>query len=243
MSNDNPLIPILENLFLTPSSEFYISTVLYNPDGTSADPLTAAEIDVGTMDGDGVEIGVVLKQVVIKGLSNTQVKFDTDNKPEITVDGDQVTFHAKLPNTQAGYERPQGVPDQVEMASELDIALNGTAMPPGTLSGTIRTVADITGVFTATQKDSHDPQTVQIQMNKLVISPATADGNITITVDLNTVFKGVINTILNTPENLDKMVAALNTELAKPETLRKLSDALTDQARKALAGIEMAVPA
>lgn len=232
---DSQLVGLLENMLLAPDSDFYISTILFNPDGSSLDPRTIPEVDFGTINVDGLTIGVVVKNLVLQGLSNCQIKFDQNNQPEITVDGSSVTFHGKQPNTQAGYTRPPSVPNQIQAKGELDINLAGTQMPPGTISITVQTVDDLSGTFTATEARPGQLDSATVTFTALQVNPTIGGGNILIQVTLQTQFQGTINQILNQAGNLQKMVDALNAKISSPDILASLSNAATKQAQAALA--------
>ena len=226
--SDNQLVALLENLLLTPSSDFYISTILHNPNGTAADPLHAKSVDLGTIGEKdlGLKVGIVLKDLVVKGLSNAQVKFD-GRTPEITVDGNLVTFHAKVPNNQPGYTRPADVPDRIEMSGGLDVTIEGQAMPPGTIQITVNSVADVKSTFEATLEKPNDLKTANIDIKSIEIAPGTQQGNIVFKLDLNTGFLESINDILNQSDTQDASVSEVNKQMNQPAELAPLSKAAT----------------
>lgn len=237
MASDNSqLIGFLENLLLTPSSDFYLPKVLHNPGQGGIDPLKAAAVDLGSAKIEGIQIDVSVKNLIVRGLSNIQAIFN-DGKPEIQVVGDRVTFHAKLPNTQPGYIRPSDVPDKIEMSGVLDVTLGGGKMPPGTISVTVRSIDDITGVFTATEQTSGDLGSAMVTFEKVTIAAEIGHGNFNIDVKLDTQFITVINDVLNKPKFYAAILDQLNTELAKPEVLNQLSQSATHAGRKALSKI------
>lgn len=238
---DSQLVEILENMLLTPSSDFYISTILYNPDGSALDPRDIDYADLGIFDVQGISIGIIIRCLNIRGLSNSQVKFDAHGDPEITVDSNKVTFHAKQPNTQPGYQRPQQVPNQILASGELDITLAGQSMPPGSISVTINSVDDLTGVFSATLDNPGRLDTVTITFFALSVNPRIGDGNIKIQVSLDTVFQDAINQILNRDENQKRIIDEINSKLSSPDILTSLSQVATEKARAALSGISPGV--
>ncbi|WP_324830321.1 hypothetical protein [Pseudomonas saxonica] len=130
MSN-NQLVDILQNMLLTPASDFYVSKLLHSPEQDSLDPCSIAEIYLGSFYVLNTLFEIVVKNLHVKGLSNTQVKFNQQGNPEIVVVGNKVSFTAKQPNTQEGYERPSDVPAQVEALGELHITGDGSPMPVG----------------------------------------------------------------------------------------------------------------
>lgn len=233
MSDDNQLVALLENSLLTPASDFYIAKILHNPDGSALDPRSIQTLDLGMHEVEGISIGVVLKNVLVQGLSNVQVKFTSPTQPEISVEGNTVTFHAQQPDQQADYQRPSDVPNQILMKGELDITLAGQTMPPGTISVTVNTVGEILGIFEATEQVDGQPSTAVVTFTKFAVFPSVGGGNIVIQVDLNTVFKDTINYVLNQPDSLQKLIDQVNQELATPDVLAALSQSATDAARKA----------
>ncbi|RBH56711.1 hypothetical protein EXW72_04455 [Pseudomonas sp. BCA14] len=235
--SDSQLVQLLENMLLTPSSDFYLSKILYNADGSALDPRTIAAVDLGSFSLEGVPIDIVIKKLNIRGLSNSQVKFDSGTNPEIVVDGSTVTFHAKQPNTQDGYQRPATVPNQILANGELHVTLDHSDMPPGTISLTINHVDDLTGVFSATEAVDGQLDTTVVNFSSLSINPVIGNGNLTIVVDLDTVFKATINQLLNEDANQKKIIDALNSEISNPDLLASLSQIATQEARKALANI------
>ncbi|AMZ70683.1 MULTISPECIES: hypothetical protein [Pseudomonas] len=235
--SDSQLVQLLENMLLTPASDFYLSSILYNPDGSALDPLTIAEVDLGSFTIEKIPIDIVIKKLNILGLSNSQVKLDNGTDPEIVVDGSTVTFHGKQPNTQDGYQRPPAVPNQIQASGELHVNLNHIDMPPGTFSLTINHVDDLTGVFSATEAVDGQLDTAVVNFSALSVNPVVGNGNITIDIDLATVFKATINQLLNEDANQTKLIAALNGQLSNPNLLASLSQVATTEARKALATI------
>lgn len=233
MSN-NQLIDILENLLLTPSSDFYISTILYNPNGSALDPRTIDDVDLGTLTVRDIPIGVIIRNLNVRGLSNTQVKFDGQGNPDIKVDGSTVTFHAKQPNTQEGYSRPPQVPAQILANGELDVSIAGSAMPPGTISLVVNSVAELTGTFSATEQVGGQSDTATITFTALSVKPDIGGGNIDIQIHLDTAFQGTINYVLNLASTQQQIIDQVNAKLNGADILSQLSDVATQQARTAL---------
>lgn len=230
---DNPLIDMIENILLTPSSDFYIANILHDPSGNALDPRSIDSLDLGTIDIQGIPIGVTIKKLLLKGMSNAQVAFDAEGNPKIEVTGNTVTFHAVLPNAQQGYTRPADVPPQVEAHGELDVTIAGQAMPPGTISLTIGAIKDLTGVFEATE-GSGGLSTLDITFTSLTLALDLPSGTMVIKVDLPTVFKDTINHVLNQPDIQASFLAQVNQKLSSPDILSGLSQVATTQARAAL---------
>lgn len=89
MSN-NQLVDILQNMLLTPASDFYVSKLLHSPEQDSLDPCSIAEIYLGSFYVLNTLFEIVVKNLHVKGLSNTQVKFNQQGNPEIVVVGNKV---------------------------------------------------------------------------------------------------------------------------------------------------------
>lgn len=103
---DNQLVLILQNMLLTPSSDFYMSSLFYSDDKQSLDSRIIEHINMGVFEILGSEISIEVYDVEVKGCSNAQVRFNAQGAPDIIVDGNVVSFIATHPNTQDGYQRP-----------------------------------------------------------------------------------------------------------------------------------------
>lgn len=79
--SDNQLVQILQNMLFTPASDFYIAKLLHSSEQDSLDPCNIKEIDLGSFDIMGVPFEIVVKNLHVKGLSNTQIRFDQQGKP------------------------------------------------------------------------------------------------------------------------------------------------------------------
>ena len=233
--SDNQLVQILQNMLFTPASDFYLSKLLHSPEQNSLDPCDMAEIDLGSFDVGGIPFNVVIKNFRVKGLSNTQVRFDQQGNPEVVVVGNKVSFTAKQPNTQAGYERPSDVPAQVEGMGELHINIAGSQMPPGSLSVSIKATDAIIGVFTAKEEIEGQLDSATITFSAFSLHPSVSGNTIEVVADLDTAFLKVINEILNRENSKQALLDEMNTFLASAATLASLSQKATEQARLALA--------
>lgn len=236
MSN-NQFVDVLVNMLLTTKSDFYISKLLYSADNKSLDPCVISSIDLGVTEVFGVEFAILVKDLEVKGLSDTQVRIDAQNKPDIVVVDNEVTFHAKQPNTQEGYQRPPDVPAQVEAVGSLHITIGGEVMPPGTFKVVIKSTDPIQGVFKVVEAVAGDIDSVNIVFSALSIHPATSNGNISVVADLQTSFIGVINDVLNSEKNLLSLITYINGHVSTPEMLSNISDKATQFARQALSAI------
>lgn len=233
--SDNQLVDILQNMLLTPASDFYVSKLLHSPEQDSLDPCSIAEIDLGSFCVLNTLFEIVIKNLHVKGLSNTQVRFNQQGNPEIVVDGNKVSFTAKQPNTQAGYERPSDVPAQVQALGELHISIAGTQMPTGSLGITINATDEIKGEFTAEEEIEGQLDSAKITFSAFSIHPAVSGNTLEVVADLETAFLKVINEILNRESSKQALLDEVNTFLASAQTLASLSQKATEQARLALA--------
>lgn len=233
MSN-NQLVDILKNMLLTPASDFYVSKLLHSPDQSSLDPCNIAEIDLGTFYVIGVPFEMVVKNLHVKGLSNTQIRFNQQGYPDIVVDANKVSFTAKQPNTQEGYERPSDVPAQVQALGELHINIDGSQMPVGSLNITIKATDQIRGVFTAQEEIEGQLDSAEITFLVLSLHPEVSGETIEVIADLETAFLKVINEILNRESSKQSLLGEMNNYLASAATLASLSHKATEQARLAL---------
>lgn len=225
MSNDSPLVDLIENMLLTPSSDFYISTFLYSKEG--ADPLFVSNFGEVQQNIDGIDFVISFNNITAKGLSNIQIKFDASGDPEITVVGNQVTFHGKLPNTQDGYKRPDDVPPNLQITGELDVTIGGQVMPKGSFCVTVQTIDDMSGFFTVTEDQAGQLSTARVTFTALSLNPAESTNNISITVNLNTSFAPTINQVLNTPELYGQIIQEINEKINSPSFLGTLSQRAT----------------
>lgn len=235
MPSNSTLVGLLENMLLTPTSDFYLSTLLHDPNGQSADPLTASSIDLGTQSVFDVNVGIVLTNVIANGLSDVQVNF-VNGVPDVQVNDDTVTFTGKMPNTQDGYTRPPDVPDHLIMSGGLDCTIAGQAMPPGTVSVSVKT-ASLAGSFQVAGDDNDLANTAQVTFTSVKLSADRTTDNIQIDIQLDTAFKDAIQDALNTPDNFQQLIDQANSLLAGSSTLSDLSDYATQAARRALAAI------
>lgn len=235
--SDNPLVDVIENILLTPSSDFYIARILYNQDGSALDPRTVDSFTLSGIDVDGLTLDITVQQFSVRGLSNVEVQTLPNGLPDVTVDGDAVTFVAQLPNTNPQYQRPPDVPNTVQAGGTLQISIGGQPMPPGTIALTIDTVQSVSGTFAATEGTSGDLNTLSIDFTQVAIAPALSNGNMTVTVTLDTVFNEAINTVLNQPGNQQNLLDQLNQYVNRPDVLSQLSQIATQQARSALSGL------
>ena len=234
MSN-NQLVDILQNMLLTPASDFYVSKLLHSPEQDSLDPCSIAEIYLGSFYVLNTLFEIVVKNLHVKGLSNTQVKFNQQGNPEIVVVGNKVSFTAKQPNTQEGYERPSGVPAQVEALGELHITGDGSPMPVGSLSITIKATDQIMGVFTAEEEIEGQLDSAKITFSAFSLHPSVSGDTIEVEADLETLFLEQINQFLNRESSKQTLLNEMNTYLASAQTLANFSQKATEQARLALA--------
>lgn len=232
--SDNQLVLILQNLLLTPASDFYISTLFRSPDKQSLDPRVIERINFGTFEVMGVEFEVECADFEVKGLSNTQVKFDADNNPEIVVEGSQITFAAKHPNHQVGYERPPQVPAEIEGEGRLVISIAGDYLEEGRLGLKIKSVHDVHGVFSCALEVEDELGTAQVFFSAVSFNPVLGNSNVAVSVELNSVFKDIINQVLNRENNLQLLVGELNSHISTPQSLVALSEVATAHARQAL---------
>lgn len=233
--SDNQLVQILQNMLFTPASDFYIAKLLHSSEQDSLDPCNIKEIDLGSFDIMGVPFEIVVKNLHVKGLSNTQIRFDQQGKPEVVVEGNTVSFTAKQPNTQVGYERPSDVPAQVEALGELHITIADSPIPAGSLNITIKSTDAIRGVFTAQEEIEGQLDSAKITFLALSLHPLVSGDTIEVVAELETVFLKVINEILNRESSKQALLDEMNTFLASAQTLASLSQQATEHARLALA--------
>lgn len=232
--SDNQLVLILQNLLLTPSSDFYLSTLFRSADQQSLDPRVIERIDFGIFDIMGVEFEIACTDFEVKGLSHTQVKFDADNKPEIVVEGNQVTFFAKHPNNQFGYERPPEVPAEIRGEGTLVISMAGEHLDEGRLNLTIKNVQTVHGVFSCALEVEGELDTAQVSFSTVSFEPVLSKTNVVVDIELNSVFKDIINQVLNREKTLQLLVDELNIHLSTAQSLAALSQVATTCARQAL---------
>lgn len=146
-----------------------------------------------------------------------------------------MSFTAKQPNTQEGYERPSGVPAQVEALGELHITGDGSPMPVGSLSITIKATDQIMGVFTAEEEIEGQLDSAKITFSAFSLHPSVSGDTIEVEADLETLFLEQINQILNRESSKQTLLNEMNTYLASAQTLANFSQKATEQARLALA--------
>ena len=240
--SDNQLVLILQNMLLTPSSDFYLSSLFYNEDKRSLDPRVIEHIDMGVFEVLGSEVSIEVYDMEVKGCSNTQVRFNDQGAPDIIVDGNVVSFIAKHPNTQEGYQRPPHVPAQIQGEGRLLIKINGELMPEGRLGFTVKTVKEVRGVFSAVEEVAGQLETAKVTFSSLSFLPDTARGNIEVTAELDTSLIAIINQILNRESSLQRLTDEMNKHLALQPSMAALSDVATQYARQALGDFKAVQP-
>lgn len=224
----NPFAQLLILYLTTPSSDFYLSKLVKNSQNPTVEPFNAGTISLGSQTILGVSMALSLQNVVIQGLSNVQVAVQ-DGQPEVTVNGDAVHFVAQTPNTQAP---PPGVPSQIVLTGVLQVVPVGTDPFSGNLTVTINSTT-VTGDFTATSTDG-TPATVNITFTAVNLSAAATTTNMSVQLQMSNPLSTFINTVLNQPAILQKIVTAVQGQVNQPPVLSALSTYATQAARQAL---------
>lgn len=229
----NQLNQILIVYLTTPASDFYLSKMLAKSKDPSLEPFQASDVDAGSLDFFGQTIDVKLKNLSIAGLTNIQIEKDSDGKPNITINGDQVVFVADRPNTEAP---PAGVPTKLTATGEIVIVAGGEDSPAVPVTITVDT-GQLTGTFDATG-DPSTPDSVNIKFTALSITTEANSSNIVVDLSkLNSVFKPQVEELLQKPSTLTDLVQKLNDQVNTSSVLSAVSTAGTQAAQQALKSV------
>jgi hypothetical protein len=224
----NPFAQLLILYLTTPSSDFYLSKLVKNATNPTIEPFSTSNIDLGSQTILGVTMALSLQNVVIQGLSSVQVAIQ-GGQPEVTVNGNDVHFVAQTPNTQAP---PPGIPSQLTLTGVLLVVPSGTPQFSGNLTVTNQATT-VTGDFTATSQDG-TAQTVNISFSSITLGAAATTSNMSIQLKMDNPLSSFINSLLNQPPILQKIVSAVEGEVSQASVLSALSAYATQAARSAL---------
>ena len=226
----NQLNQILIVYLTTPASDFYLSKMLAKSKDPSLEPFKASDVNAGSLDFFGQTIGIRLTNLSIAGLTNIQIEKDSGGKANITINGEQVTFVADRPNTEAP---PVGVPSKLTATGEIIIVAGGEDSPAVPVTITVNT-GQLTGTFDATG-DPTNPGSVNIQFTSLGISTEADASNIVVDLSkLDSVFKPQVEELLQKPSTLADLVEKLNDQVNASSVLAAVSTAGTQAAQQAL---------
>lgn len=217
-------------IYLTlPASDFYITKLIRKSENPVLEPFTLSDLNAGTISIFGQNIGVVLKNISVAGLSNIQVA-KTGNKPQITENPDgSITFVAVRPNTEAP---PAGVPTDLTINTTIYLDAQGVPSPPipavvtvhsATLTGTFRSSGDVTV-----------PSSVTVRFTSLVLKAPTGSENVGITLNVDSVFKPQVMQLLQQPSTQQDILNEINNKLNAADVLNAVSNAATQGAQNAL---------
>jgi hypothetical protein len=226
--SSNPFIDLLILYLTTPSSDFYLSKLIGGSKNPTLEPFTAAEVSLGTQTIAGISMALSLQNLIIQGISNVQVQ-KNNGVPVITVNGNNVSFAAQTPNTEAP---PPNVPGALTLTALLNIVPSSTPPFSGYLTVTINQ-STLLGNFTATSNDG-TPQQVVVNFSQLTFNAAAAPSNMTVTLVMSNPLAPFINSILNQPAVLQKIISGVQGELSQANVLQALSQFATQAARTVL---------
>ncbi|MCY4045397.1 MAG: hypothetical protein OXE99_09975 [Cellvibrionales bacterium] len=225
----NQLDQLLIIYLTTPASDFYLSKMLAKSTDPSLEPFTADTIDAGSFEFFGQSIDVSLTQLSIAGITNIQIE-KNNGAPNIQVDGDQVTFVAERPNTEAP---PANVPTDLVATGLLEITASGSESPAVPVTVTVKT-GELTGVFNAIG-DPMTPSSVAIDFTKLTLTTEATSSNIVVDLSqLDSVFKPQVDNLLKQPSTLASLVEKINEQINAQSVLTSVSGGATTAAQGAL---------
>lgn len=229
----NQLDQLLIVYLTTPASDFYLSKMLAKSEDPSLEPFTAQDVDAGSFEFFGQDISVTLKSLSIAGLTNLQIEKNAEGQPNITVNGDNVTFVADRPNTEAP---PTGVPTNLVATGDLVIVAGGEDSPPVPVTITVST-GQLTGTFTATG-DPTTPDTVGIAFTQLSITTEATASNIVVDLSkLDSAFKPQVEELMQKSSTLEDLISKLNEQINASSVLTAVSSAATNAAQSALSSL------
>ena len=228
----DPVVGLVVTFLTIPATDFYLPKLLAQSTDPNLEPYTSSSIDLGSHSVMGMNMAFSLKDATITGITNVQIK-KNGGKPDIQIAGNQVTFTATRPNTEAP---PAGVPTEITINSGFEVVVPAPNSKSQTLTGSaVVTVkdADILGVFDATSEDGSPSKAVITFRSLEIDGPATPE-NINIIVQLDSAFEAFINQVGNSPQVLEKIANNINSQLRSISVLNALSKAGTDAARAAV---------
>lgn len=229
--SSNPFNQLLIVFLTTPSSNFYLSKLILGSTNPTLEPFNISEIDLGKQNILGTNIAIALTKLHVTGISNIQVE-KKGGKPVITINGNDVTFVAQTPNTEAP---PKNIPKEIILKSDLNITSDGVPPIVGSITIQVKT-STITGDFTATSSDG-TPKTVNVDFTKLGLSATSNNDNIAIKINLNSPFSSFITSIFNQSVIQQKIISAIGSQINQSSVLKAISKYSTEAARNALGNI------
>ncbi|AYL96144.1 hypothetical protein [Mucilaginibacter celer] len=231
MSQTDPFISLLIIFITDPGSDFYLPKLLQACNDPKLEPYTNNNIDLGTYPVMRRDYRFNLINIKVEGISNIQVEKEGANVPRIYINGSNVKFYARRPNTEA--PMPQ-LPAKLKLAADLIITPVGSVSLPA-----IHVTADIAhaqlfGEFDATS-NGRDAETIRITFIKLALQQMLDQAdNIVFNIDAKSVFNQMINRIINQDSVKLKLVTELNNQLSSASVLGTLSAQSTAAAIAAL---------
>ncbi len=228
MATNDPIINWIISALTTPETDIYLWKLIQQSKDPDLEPFTSPRLDLGKHPVLGQDWAFALTDVKVDGISNVEIP-KPGGKPDVEVTGSTVLFTAVRPNTESP---PPGVPASLLANSGLEITPPGDRPIPGKSSVTVDK-AKLIGVFDATSDTGQVDATVVLKFTSLAIEAQTG-ANITTTIDIDSVFKGFINKVMNKPDTQLKILAELSKQLQSKQVLDGVSSAATKAARDAI---------
>lgn len=237
------IINILAMGMSTPMTDLYLPKLLLNSKGTKLEPYGPTSFNLGRHAVMGLPMDIRLENVIVKGLSNIQIAKAAPTPqnpipmPRVSTVNNQVTFFAVRPNTDKASDPVaaqvlNGVSEKLDIDATFIITPVGwNSLTPGTVDITV-TNAEIKGVFNVL--NPNNPNTVATSFTHFSINPPINKSNIHIKLEVNSMFKDIINNVLNTPKMYTQFVNQLNEQLQQPAVLKSISDVGTPALRSVL---------
>lgn len=231
MKANDQIIPILIKLLTEPASDFYLSKIITGSKNPTVEPFKTSSLNLGSQTIIGETMNFSLENIDIQGFSNIQV-VKKGGKPEISVNGNEVTFTAVTPNTEAP---PPNIPRELTLTTRIKITPQDTPAFGGNLTIKVKT-ATIIGKFATSSVDG-TTQTAIINFNSLQVNTATNGSNIDIDLQMSSPFTSFIESILKQPVILNQIISGINSTINHSNVLNAISQYATTAARNALGNI------
>lgn len=232
LTGANQLANLLVLYLTTPATDFYVTKIIQKSSNPTLEPFNTNNIDLGSFSVMGSALSVSLESLSIRGLSNIQIAKE-NSKPKITINGDQITFYAVRPNTEAP---PTGIPPNLIINTQIKITSDGDASPLVPIVITVLN-GNLVGVFNASG-DASIPDTVRIKFTIATVQADATPANITFDLSqLDSFTKPMIEGYLNQTSTLTMLIQKLNGELASQSVLNSLSQGATQAAQSTLQSI------
>ncbi len=217
-----------------PASDYYLPKVVYGSTDPQLEPDQIDQIALGDQTIGGMPFqNLQFQQVTVTGLSNIAAPVDQLVLNESGLNG-TLALSTLVPPPQVSVVR--GGVTMMEQVPSPPLTLTGqfSMQPQGdptTLGGSFTVTVSQSTVLTAVQVSGQDLAELDIQFQQLQLTAASAD--ITVAVQIDSVFQNIVNEVLNQDEIKQAAVQGVNDKAA--QDLAAISRTATAGARRLIA--------